>query len=245
MKNFILTRRVTIAKQRSLSTKQTTMSFTASTGILSQVDGSSQVECQDTKVLCSVSGPIEPKARQELPTQLALEVIVRPAKGVPSTREKLIEDKLRAVLTPIISLYQYPRQLCQITCQVLESGENEYEFSIKELSACINSSFLALIDAGISLNSTVASVPLAILENKVIVNPTNEQLLKSQSVHILALELVNGGKLVKNVLLLDSNGDFREEELFKVLSKGEQECLLLAQELRKVIDKKVQSQIIQ
>ncbi|CCE62929.1 hypothetical protein TPHA_0D02930 [Tetrapisispora phaffii CBS 4417] len=222
------------------------MSIEAVCGVLTHVDGSSQVEWNDTKVLCSVTGPIEPKARQELPSQLALEVIIRPAKGVSSTREKLMEDKLRSVLTPIITLYQYPRQLCQITCQILESGESEYEFSEKELSCCINAAFLALIDAGIALKSTVSSISLVISQNnEVIVNPTGAQLLNSRSVHILALELIKEMNIVNNVLLLDSNGDFNEKELFQVLETGEKSCLALGQDLRKVIQNNVDSNIIQ
>lgn len=222
------------------------MSIKAATGLLTQVDGSSQFELQDTKVICSVAGPIEPKARQELPTRLALEVTVRPAKGVPNTREKLIEDKLRAVLTPLTVCYKYPRQLCQITCQILEAGENELEFSQRELSCCINAAFLALIDAGVALYSFSSSVCLAIMKDsgELVVDPTYDQLQISQSVHSLALELIDGSKTVKNILLLDSTGKFTEDELYKVLQKGEQSCLELAQELRKVIAEKITSQII-
>lgn len=54
------------------------MQFQAEVGVLDHVDGSSQFVSQDTKVVCSVTGPIEPKARQELPTQLALEITYVP-----------------------------------------------------------------------------------------------------------------------------------------------------------------------
>ncbi|CAI4062376.1 exosome non-catalytic core subunit RRP46 SKDI_07G3440 [Saccharomyces kudriavzevii IFO 1802] len=213
------------------------MSVRAEIGMLDNVDGSSQFVSQDTKIICSVTGPIEAKARQELPTQLALEIIVRPAKGVATTREKLLEDKLRAVLTPLIARYCYPRQLCQITCQILESGEDEPEFSLRELSCCINAAFLGLVDAGIAMNSMCASIPIAIMKdsNEIIANPTAEQLKTSVSVHSLALEFVDGGNVIKNVLLLDSNGDFNEDQLFNVLELGEQKCQELVQDLRKII----------
>lgn len=216
------------------------------TGVLNRVDGSSQFESQSTKVLCSVTGPIEPKARQELPTRLALEVIVRPARGVPATREKLLEDKLRAVFTPLIVCHKYPRQLCQITCQVLEAGEDEEEFSQRELSCCINAAFLALVDAGVALHSVSSSVCMAISKDshELIVDPSDDQLRVSQSVHTLVLELIEGSKKVKNVLLLDSNGDFTEEQLFQVLESGEVSCLELAKVLRKVITDKIYEGIV-
>lgn len=217
-----------------------------STGVLTNVDGSSQFECQDTKVICAVTGPVEPKSRQELPTRLALEVIVRPAKGVPNTREKLLEDRLRAVLTPLIVCSKYPRQLCQITCQILEAGEDEGEFSHKELSCCINAAFLALVDAQLALHSFSSSVALAILKDSgdLVLNPSSDQLRVSQSVHTLALELKDGSKNVTNILLLDSNGDFTEDELLKVLQAGEQGCLELAQVLRSHLAEKIKEELV-
>lgn len=220
------------------------MSMLSSVGVLNHVDGSSAFESHSTKVVCSVTGPIEPKSRQELPTQLALEIIIRPAKGVPNTREKLIEDKLRGVLTPLIARYLYPRRLCQITFQIMEAGESEYEFSQRELSCCINAAILALVDSGIGLLAMVSSVPLAIVDGKLIVDPNGQQLQQSHSVHTLALEITQGGKNVQNVLLLDSTGDFTEKELFEVLAKGEERCLTIVQELRKVLGDKINSEII-
>lgn len=221
------------------------MSVQAEIGILDHVDGSSEFVSQDTKVICSVTGPIEPKARQELPTQLALEIIVRPAKGWPQ-QEKVLEDKLRAVLTPLITRHCYPRQLCQITCQILESGEDEAEFSLRELSCCINAAFLALVDAGIALNSMCASIPIAIIKDTsdIIVDPTAEQLKISLSVHTLALEFVNGGKVVKNVLLLDSNGDFNEDQLFSLLELGEQKCQELVTNIRRIIQDNISPRLV-
>lgn len=217
-----------------------------STGVLTNVDGSSQFECRDTKVLCAVTGPVEPKARQELPTRLALEVVVRPAKGVPNTREKLMEDRLRAVLTPLIVCSKYPRQLCQITCQILEAGEDEGEFSQKELSCCINAAFLALIDAQLALHSFSSSVSLAVLKEsgELVLNPTGDQLKVSLSAHTLALELTDGSKKVTNVLLLDSNGDFTDAQLLKVLQVGEQGCLEQAQFMRNFLAAKITDEIV-
>ncbi|GAV48231.1 hypothetical protein ZYGR_0I05280 [Zygosaccharomyces rouxii] len=220
------------------------MSIIASTGILNHVDGSSEFESHSTKVVCSVTGPIEPKARQELPTQLALEIIVRPAKGVPNTREKLIEDKLRGVLTPLIARYLYPRRLCQITFQVMEGGEPELEFSQRELSCCINAAVLALVDSGIGLLAMASSVPLAIIKGQLVVDPNAQQLQESQSVHTLALEITESGKNVQNILLLDSTGAFTQNELFQILSQGEERCLTLVQELRKVLGDRINSEII-
>ncbi|CCF60511.1 hypothetical protein KAFR_0K01570 [Kazachstania africana CBS 2517] len=214
------------------------------TGYLNKVDGSSHYENKSVKVICSVTGPIEPKARQELPTQLALEVTVRPAIGVPTTREITLQDKIRGVISPIICRYKYPRQLCQITLQILESGEEETLFNVKELIGCINSTVFALIDAAIAINSIAVGVSMAVMgDGTFIVDPSNEQLKKSVSTHALVFQLVDGSKVVENVLLLDSFGNFDESTLFEVLEYGEKHALSLAKDFRKTIETKIKKDL--
>lgn len=210
------------------------------TGYLSQVDGSAHYKTSTTTVLCSVTGPIEPKSRQELPTKLALELIVRPSVGVPTTREVLIQDKLNSILNQIIVGHLYPRQLCQITFQILESGETMQYFNVKELIACVNAATLALIDSAIALQSIAVGVVVAVTyDNKYIIDPSNDIMQNSRSVHGLVLELIDGSNSVKNVLLLDSNGEFDETTLFKVLEIGEDSILKLSKQFRKVVENQV------
>ncbi|SCU82274.1 LADA_0C04170g1_1 [Lachancea dasiensis] len=220
--------------------------LSAQVGVLDQVDGSCKLQCGETSVICSVTGPVEPKARQELPSQLALEIVVRPCRGVPSTREKMLEDQIRGVVTPILARYMYPRQLAQICCQVLESGEPEEQYSGKELSACINAVFLALVDAGIGLLASVSCVCLAITgdNEQIQINPSQANLIKSTSTHVLALQLGAGAKKVENVLLLESYGAFDEESMLQVLHSGEMACMETALELRKVIEHKIREDFI-
>ena len=55
-----------------------------STKLLRNVDGSAQWEVGITKVICSVTGPMEAKVRDELPSSAALEIVVRPIVGLTS-----------------------------------------------------------------------------------------------------------------------------------------------------------------
>ncbi|CDO93929.1 unnamed protein product [Kluyveromyces dobzhanskii CBS 2104] len=211
--------------------------------VLSHVDGSAVVSNNGTKVICSVSGPMEPKSRQELPTQLALEIIVKPAEGVQSTREKLMEDQIRSVLTPVLARYLHPRQFVQICFQVLEAGESK-DYTVKEVSVGINAAVLALVDAGVPLLSMCTGTCIGITseERRLIVNPTEPELLECASVHVFCLELgtdENEKIDVRNVLLVDSLGTFDESQLFQVLETGEKECIRLYTELRSVIKDKV------
>jgi exosome complex component RRP46 len=101
--------------------------FSASQNILNRADGSSKFEfgkvnlltftthshttrflysfiktIGSTSVICSVSGPIDVQIRDEKLDEATVEVVVRPFKGVPTTKEKLMESILRSTFEPVI-----------------------------------------------------------------------------------------------------------------------------------------------
>ncbi|CCH42404.1 Polyribonucleotide nucleotidyltransferase [Wickerhamomyces ciferrii] len=218
------------------------MTLESETTILNRVDGSASLDAGETKVISSVSGPIEPKARQELPTTSALEVIIRADIGVSNTREKLLEDKLRAILSQVIIGHLFPRQLIQITSQVLESGEDR-EYTSKELSAIVNSSYLALIDANIGLSVSFAAQDIAITESgELIAGPTKEQLRSSKSSHVVVYAIENGEP--SNILFSDSIGTFTEDEVYRVLAIAKQHTGKVHQKFRKTLQEKVEKDFV-
>ena len=55
---------------------------------------------------------------KELPNRASLEINIYPSIGLSTTKEKLLENKLRSILqNNIIINYKYPRQLIQISIQ--------------------------------------------------------------------------------------------------------------------------------
>lgn len=205
-------------------------------GELGNVDGSSRVTLGSTLVVASVTGPIEPKIRQELPTQASLEIIVRPSKGLSGTREKALEDLLRSVLQSVIIRYKYPRQLIQIVVQFLASDLDKEEnssdtggnfntgasYMTNELSAAINSCFFALIDANVALNSSFAAVSVAIASGRVVYNPDLPTLKESSSHHVVSFDIRD--RKASKLLLVESNGSFTEKELISVIQDASKEC---------------------
>ncbi|AAS50400.2 AAR035Cp [Eremothecium gossypii ATCC 10895] len=210
-----------------------------SLGILSHVDGSSKFSTAAASAICGVSGPIEPKARQEIPQHLALDVIVRPAAGPPTTREKLLEDKVRATITPVVETFLHPRQLCQITLQVLKSvGQHEH----MELAVALNAAYLALLDAGVPLRAVLSAVSIAVsTEGELTQNPSPAELQDARSVFTAAFSVADG---VNTLLLLDGNGTFEESTVSKVLELAEKECVRLAGELRHAVKEKLEKDFI-
>ncbi|CUM52626.1 uncharacterized protein AC631_00628 [Debaryomyces fabryi] len=232
------------------------MTFDVKTSVLSRVDGSAELFTGTTKVITSVTGPIEPKIRQELPNLASLEIIVRPSVGVSTTREKALEDKLRSILQSIIIRYKYPRQLIQIVVQFLitenninDNGSNQHnkDFTLTELNAAINCCYFALIDANIALynsfSSTSISIPSDAKKEEYHINPNMDKLIDSESHHVICFSLKDGN--AANLLLLESHGKFTEDQLLLVISKAGSECETIHNTYqRKYIANKVENDFI-
>lgn len=217
------------------------ISIDLKTSILENADGSAELTIGGTKVITSISGPIEPKARQELPNQSSLEIIVRPASGLSTTREKLIEDKLRSILQSIIISYKYPRQLIQIIVQFCKTDETN-EFNVNELNAAINSCYFALIDADVALYSSFASVVISMNLGNLIKEPTGDVLETSDSFHLICFTIQDGQ--ANKLLMLESQGEFTEQELFTILSESVHEVEQFHLIQRKFIEDKINQDYI-
>jgi exosome complex component RRP46 len=70
-------------------------------------------------VLCSVTGPAEVKVRNELMDKAFIEVVFKPASGLPSTKEKALEHFLTQTLSSVILGTLHPRSAITIVVQVV------------------------------------------------------------------------------------------------------------------------------
>ncbi|CDR37069.1 CYFA0S01e07008g1_1 [Cyberlindnera fabianii] len=218
------------------------MTLEAQTTILHRVDGSASLHSGETKTIVSVAGPIEPKVRQELPTTSALEVTIRADVGISNTREKLMEDKLRTVLTQTILGLMYPRQLIQITAQILEAGEDT-SYTCKEMATVINAAYLALVDANVGLNASFAAESFAIMENgEILANPSREELKLSKSSHIVVFQIKNG--VATELLFIDSIGSFTEKEVYTLIDLAEKKTTEVHQTFKKTIQSKIEKDFV-
>ncbi|KAK6530123.1 exosome non-catalytic core subunit rrp46 [Orbilia ellipsospora] len=130
---------------------------------LPQTDGSCQYTCPTsrTTILTSVNGPLEVRAKDELPNDATIEVIVKPGIGVGGVRETRLSTLLQTTLKSLILTTHHPRTLIQIVAQIVQSEDHT---SIPLLlSPLLNSTILSLLIAGIPLRTTGWSIHLAVL----------------------------------------------------------------------------------
>lgn len=107
---------------------------------LHKTDGSATFSQNGYTIIGAVNGPIEVQRRDELPEEAAIEVIVRPAAGVGSTREKQLESIIEKTLRQIILINNFPRTLIQVTLQVTSSPGNETTTARANLTSSVSSS---------------------------------------------------------------------------------------------------------
>lgn len=206
-------------------------------GTLANVDGSAQWAQGATKVICSVSGPLEVKYKDELPNDATLELVVRPITGVSTTRETLIEERIFSAISPCILRKLHPRTLIQIVVQILESGEKPI-YNVNEMAASINAAGVALIDAAIPLQGIPVACALAVVENSIVVDPSDYQLQNSQSTHVIAYEFRDD--LPHRILLCESTGEFTEEQVMACLDEAVKICTEAYSSLSTAVEQRIE-----
>lgn len=208
--------------------------------VLNRVDGSCSVKSETVDVVSSVAGPMEAKLRQELPQQVALEILVVPPTGPTSTKEKAIEDKLDKILKKTINLYHYPGQLIQVVSQVLRFDN----IVNKELEYIVNSVYLALIDSGISLKTSFLATSCVLLESGDLKFDYNADEYKSSSGSFFIVYALKDGKC-DELIFFDSNALSLTPELInKVLVTSQQHLNAKNTEIRKTLQQKIENDYI-
>lgn len=143
--------------------------------------------------------------RDEKLDEATVEVVVRPAKGVATTREKLMESILRTAFEPVILGGMLPRTLVQIVIQITKDDG-------AILAASVNAITLALLDAGIPMAHMAAAITTMIdrKTNELVLDPTAVELENAKSVHTFAFD---NASTKPKVLLSDSEGLFSQDEV--------------------------------
>ncbi len=147
---------------------------------LHRADGSARFSHDKTAVLAAVYGPCEVKRSRERIDSAALDVIVRPAAGLPGAAEREMEQLLSATLQHAILISAHPRTAISIVIQVCRDDGSL-------LSAVINAACVALVQAGVPLCGMLAGCCIAVLPSgEALLDPTAEEQREADSVSTYA-----------------------------------------------------------
>ncbi|KAK9448672.1 ribosomal protein S5 domain 2-type protein [Limtongia smithiae] len=224
------------------------------TTFLSRADGSAEWLAGSTRIIASVSGPMEVPRRDELPILATLEVVVQPDIGVSGTREQALQEQVRRALIPVVALDMHPRTLIQVVVQIVQAtadagvktrpGIAQAAVDMDVLSGAINVAFLALLDAGVAMRATISACALILPSSSSappLLNPTTKSLLTSPSplasAHAIAYE-VKGG-VVGRLLLCESVGTFTPTQLFSCLDTAAETCAATNDTVRALVARNI------
>ncbi|KAK9469741.1 hypothetical protein V1512DRAFT_202020 [Lipomyces arxii] len=183
---------------------------------------------------------MEVSKREEIPDQTTIDVVVRPDIGVSSTRDHWLQDRIRSAIAPVVVLEQHPRTLIQIVVQIVQSGGLRF-LNSTSLSASINATYMALLDAGVPLRSTVSACSVVCTDDKSYVDPDKKTLehisSNIRSVHTIAYE-VKGGQ-IERLLMSESVGSTTPDQIFECFALAAATCIKVNETMRTVMSKAI------
>lgn len=196
-------------------------------------DGSSYVEQGNSKIICMVHGPMEPKLRSQIDANKAnIEVNISIANFATFQRKKRLKNEKRVVemKTAIENTVEqsiisklYPRTTIQISLQVLTQDGGL-------LAGMMNATTLALVDAGISMYDYVSSISAGLYDQYPLLDLNT---LEEHDMSYLTIGVI--GKLEKLALLMLENKmplDKLEPVLVLAIAGGHRIRELMDEEVR-------------
>lgn len=191
--------------------------------VLARADGSATFTSKLYSILAAANGPVEVQRRDELPEEAAIEVNIRPASGVGGPRERWLESVVSEVLRSVLFVYMHPRTLVQVTLQITKIPSLPFKGAVQDvalLPSLVNAAFLALVDGGLPLQSTVAAALVVVDgEGRSAVDTDEKAVVACQSVHALAFNQH------AEMLLNQSSGNFGFAQWEDAAEQAERTCL--------------------
>ena len=158
-----------------------------------KVEGSARWSAGRTVVTAEVKGPeaspsglshlgSTTQARSEDQISVSVKAVVRPMSGLPTEREHELEDKMVKFVQSVLDPSCPPRTTITVLVQVLSDDGSL-------LAAILNATSAALLEAGIPLYGSPASVSIAMTDNSAIyVDPDAREESTSQFVGTYTLQ---------------------------------------------------------
>ncbi|KAF2360360.1 Exoribonuclease phosphorolytic domain 1 [Trinorchestia longiramus] len=154
---------------------------------LSRADGSACYSLGNTVVVSSVTGPTSTRISARQHNKCHLEVQFCPCNGQAMVGERAIENIISECVDDILASHLHPRATILVNIQELQS-EHRHQL----VTASINGTILALLDAGVQMKALLAAVSCCYTNAGVIlVEPTALELQDSKCSLVFVLESVS------------------------------------------------------
>ncbi|GIY24176.1 exosome complex component RRP46 [Caerostris darwini] len=193
---------------------------------LSRSDGSALVSTGETAVQASVYGPTEIKISKELYDKALIEVTFNTKVFSSDIDARFMEYFIRNAIESAIVTSMHPHTSINVTVQEITDAGN--------LLACsVNGACLALLDAGIPMNSMVAAISIALVNDKLIPFPSLKEIKQAQKMTTICFE-----SSMKKIVGMKNSSFLNTKELKETIEIGRKSAEELFQFYRNVCCKK-------
>jgi len=142
-------------------------------GCMSRCDGSAQLGQGSTTVMVGLYGPADVKPHKEKMSGVAVDVSLFPKTGQSGVKDRSREVLIKGITSDSVMSSLHPRTGLHIGVQVLEDDGGL-------LSCAVNTTCLALIDAGFAMKNLFAAVTVAVTAScDIILDPDAARLRKA------------------------------------------------------------------
>mmetsp|Transcript_12802 Transcript_12802/g.19385 ORF Transcript_12802/g.19385 Transcript_12802/m.19385 type:complete len:253 (+) Transcript_12802:143-901(+) len=157
--------------------------LSSSLSMLTRADGSAKFSCGQTSILAAVFGPIAPRIEAHAHMSRAkISVVISKRSCLTHNNTGNVQEMeffIANALSACIMTEQYPRTIIEVVVEVLK-GDGSI------LSATVNASVLALMDAGLMMRSLPIATTCVISNNSIIkLDPTADEELEDGSASVV------------------------------------------------------------
>ncbi|KIY70535.1 hypothetical protein CYLTODRAFT_451572 [Cylindrobasidium torrendii FP15055 ss-10] len=173
---------------------------------LNRVDGSARFGFGSRpSALVSFTGPVEVRLAAENPSQLSLDVLVRPLCGIPGVHEKRISATLASILKRSLLMEASPRTAVVVVAQIMSNEPS--------VTSIINAASMASMSAAsVPMRGVVCAISVARTDGEFLLDPSPEELQKASASGSFAFHIQ--GTQRKECVWTDWHGnEFNEEDL--------------------------------
>ena len=201
-------------------------------GVLPKADGSAYIEMGNNKIMVGVYGPREMHPKHlSLPDRLRVRAEYRLAtfsvnerkSPAPKRREIELSKMIQEALEPSIFVEKFPRSSIDLFILVLDADGGTRAASITAAS-------LALADAGIPLRGLVSAVAAGKVQDKIVLDLSDEEDKYGQG--DLPVAIINQNK---EITLCQADGQFTPDEVKQAIELAMDGCDQLYKMQREVL----------
>lgn len=184
-------------------------------GVFSRADGSARVKMGNTDAIVNIYGPMDCPVHRQLADRSDIHVSFRQAGGSLSSIsnmhgheasfEHILARDVREIVTNCVMTILHPRKAIAVAVLLLSNDGGT-------LSAIVNATFVALLDAGVPMRSVFSACSVSICNESIVVDPDKAE--EAEANATITVVHSNAYDLTSDIIAIHTHGDCCGGDIF-------------------------------